>query len=221
MNPLQPSAAAQPIAAEAARLFASVYGGGPAGLWAAPGRVNVIGEHTDYNEGFVLPMAIDRYTVVAAAPRTDRTLRVVSSAGDQRVIEIALDALTPGAPEGWAAYPAGVAWALRGAGVLPEEFGGADLAFASSVPVGGGLSSSAALECSTGLALAGLAAAAERLSQAELARLAQYAENAYAGVPCGPLDQLSSVFGQDGAVLFTTPAPSRSPRTPSTWPPRA
>jgi len=202
MNPLQPSAAAQPIAAEAARLFASVYGGGPAGLWAAPGRVNVIGEHTDYNEGFVLPMAIDRYTVVAAAPRTDRTLRVVSSAGDQRVIEIALDALTPGAPEGWAAYPAGVAWALRGAGVLPEEFGGADLAFASSVPVGGGLSSSAALECSTGLALAGLAAAAERLSQAELARLAQYAENAYAGVPCGPLDQLSSVFGQDGAVLF-------------------
>jgi galactokinase len=194
--------AVEPIAAEAARLFASVYGGGPAGLWAAPGRVNVIGEHTDYNEGFVLPMAIDRYTVVAAAPRTDGTLRVVSAAGDQRVIEVALDALAPGSPDGWAAYPAGVAWALRGARILPDGFGGADLAFVSSVPVGAGLSSSAALECSTGLALAGLAGTAESLSQAELARLAQYAENAYAGVPCGPLDQLSSAFGQDGAVLF-------------------
>ena len=72
-----------PIAAEAAKLFESAYGGQPEGLWAAPGRVNVIGEHTDYNEGFVLPMAIDRYTVVAAAKRTDGRLRVVSSAGDQ------------------------------------------------------------------------------------------------------------------------------------------
>jgi galactokinase len=190
----------QPIAAEATSLFESSYGRPPAGLWAAPGRVNVIGEHTDYNEGFVLPMAIDRYTVVAAAPRTDDSLRVVSSAGDRRVIEIALASLSPGIPHGWPAYPAGVAWALRGAGVLPQRFGGADLAFASTVPVGAGLSSSAALECSTGMALAAIAD--RELIPADLARLSQYAENEYAGVPCGPLDQLSSVFGADGSVLF-------------------
>ncbi len=189
-----------PIAAEATKLFESVYDGRPQGLWAAPGRVNVIGEHTDYNEGFVLPMAIDRYTVVAAAKRTDGRLRVVSSAGDRRVIEVALDDLTPGFPQGWTEYPAGVAWALRGAGILSSAFTGADLAFVSTVPVGAGLSSSAALECSTGLALAGLADA--ELSTADLARLSQYAENAYANVPCGPLDQLSSAFGEDGRVLF-------------------
>jgi galactokinase len=195
-----PGSAVAPIAAEAAALFESVYDYVPTGRWAAPGRVNVIGEHTDYNEGFVLPMAIDRYTVVAAAPRTDGALRLVSSAGDRRVVEIALETLSPGLPHGWPAYPAGVAWALLGAGILPADFRGADLAFASSVPVGGGLSSSAALECSTGLALAGLAGA--QLPSAELARLTQYAENAYAGVPCGPLDQLSSTYGEDGAVLF-------------------
>lgn len=191
-----------PIAAEAARLFESAYGRTAGGVWAAPGRVNVIGEHTDYNEGFVLPMAIDRYTAVAAAPRTDGLLCVVSAAGDHRVTEIALSDLAPRVPHGWPAYPAGVAWALRGAGVLPSRFGGADLAFASTVPIGAGLSSSAALECSTGMALAAIADAEVRLSPAELARLSQYAENVYAGVPCGPLDQLSSVFGAEGGVLF-------------------
>jgi galactokinase len=190
----------QPTAQQAASLFETVYGATPAGLWAAPGRVNVIGEHTDYNAGFVLPMAIDKYTVAAAAPRHDGVLRVVSSAGDGRVVEISLDALAPGTPGGWTKYPAGVAWALRGANALPPAFAGADIAFASAVPVGSGLSSSAALECSTGLALAGVAGA--NISPAELARLAQYAENEYAGVPCGPLDQLSSAFGADGAVLF-------------------
>ncbi len=201
MNPLDPAASPlSPIAASAARLFEAAYGGAPAGLWAAPGRVNVIGEHTDYNEGFVLPMAIDRYTAVAAAPRTDGVLRMVSANGDQRVTEIALGSLTPGTPSGWTAYPAGVTWALLGARVLTAQFAGADLAFASTVPVGAGLSSSAALECSTGMALAAICGA--NLSPAELARLAQYAENAYAGVPCGPLDQLSSVFGADGSVLF-------------------
>ncbi|MBS2963207.1 galactokinase [Actinocrinis puniceicyclus] len=192
--------AVDPIAAEAANLFASVYGGSPEGVWAAPGRVNVIGEHTDYNEGFVLPMAIDRYTVAAAARRTDGRLRVVSAAGDHQVAEVALADLSPGVPQGWPQYPAGVAWALRGGGVLPDDFAGADLAFASTVPVGAGLSSSAALECATGLALAGLAGA--RLSTADLARLSQYAENEYAHVPCGPLDQLASAFGQEGRVLF-------------------
>jgi galactokinase len=190
----------EPTAQQAAALFESVYGSAPAGLWAAPGRVNVIGEHTDYNAGFVLPMAIDKYTVAAAAPRRDGVLRMVSTAGEGSAVEIALDELTPGSPAGWTRYPAGVAWALRGQGVLPQTFGGADIAFASAVPVGSGLSSSAALECSTGLALTGVAGA--NISPAELARLAQYAENAYAGIPCGPLDQLASAFGADGAVLF-------------------
>ena len=189
-----------PVAADATRLFESAYGQPPTGVWAAPGRVNVIGEHTDYNEGFVLPMAIDRYTAVAAARRTDGELRVVSTAGDERVTEISLSALAPGLPHGWPTYPAGVAWALRNAGVLGPHFTGADLAFASTVPVGAGLSSSAALECSTGMALAAIARA--DLSPADLARLSQYAENEYAGVPCGPLDQLSSVFGAEGGVLF-------------------
>jgi galactokinase len=147
-----------------------------------------------------VPWASDRNTAAAAAPRSDNLLRCVSSASDGRVVEIELDALGPGVPAGWAQYPAGVAWALRREGVLPDSFAGADFAFASRVPVGAGLSSSAALECATGLALAGLAEA--DLGPAQLARLAQYAENQYAGVPCGPLDQLASAFGVAGAVLF-------------------
>ena len=196
----------------AEELFASAYGYDPAGVWAAPGRVNVIGEHTDYNAGFVLPMAIDRYTLVAAAPRTDGRLRLVSSAEDRASAEIAVSELAPGqlatsaAPDkaspdtSWTAYPAGVAWAMLRAGALPADFGGADLAFSSTVPVGAGLSSSAALECATVLALAGLAGGEP--GPAELARLAQQAENDYVGVPCGPLDQLASSFGADGSVLF-------------------
>jgi galactokinase len=194
------SNAAQEAAESARKIFESVYGATPAGLFAAPGRVNVIGEHTDYNEGFVLPMAIDRYTAVAAAPRLDGVLRVVSGQGDTGVVQIPLAGLAPGEQRrGWVDYPAGVAWALAGAGALPPGFAGADLAFSSSVPVGSGLSSSAALECSTGLALAALGG--RPISPAELARLAQLAENDFAHVPCGPLDQLSSAFGAADAVL--------------------
>ncbi len=196
------SLAAQESAEAARKIFESAYGHQPSGVWAAPGRVNVIGEHTDYNEGFVLPMAIDRYTAVAAASRTDGQLRIISTAGDQRVIEISVSDLAPGLPHGWPTYPAGVAWALRNAGILPPTFTGADLAFASTVPVGAGLSSSAALECSTGMALAGISGASANLSPADLARLSQYAENEYAGVPCGPLDQLSSAFGAEGGCCF-------------------
>lgn len=193
------SIAAQEAAESARKIFESVYGAAPAGVFAAPGRVNVIGEHTDYNAGFVLPMAIDRYTAVAAAPRLDGMLRVVSGQGATGVVEIPLPGLAPGARTGWTDYPAGVAWALRGAGALPRHFAGADLAFSSTVPVGSGLSSSAALECCTGLALAAIGG--KPIAPAELARLAQFAENEFAHVPCGPLDQLSSVFGAADAVL--------------------
>jgi galactokinase len=202
-----------PTAVEAADLFRSAFADRPGGaaptvLCAAPGRVNVIGEHTDYNAGFVLPMAIDRYTVVAAAPRDDGVLRFVSAfqASDvepgrpDAVAAIGLDRLSPGAPGGWAAYPAGVAWSLLETGALPPDFRGADLAVASTVPTGSGLSSSAALECAAGLALTAIAGTDP--GGEALARLAQRAENAYVGVPCGPLDQLSSVFGRPDAVLY-------------------
>lgn len=175
--------------------FAQVFGSEPDGVWAGPGRVNVIGEHTDYNDGFVLPMAIDRACYAAASPRTDRVLRI-HAAQFGETVEIALDGLAPGLT-GWAAYPAGIAWAL-----IEDGFpvGGADVVVSSTVPVGSGLSSSAALECATGLALAGVSGF--ELSRSELAKIAQRAENGFAGVPCGPLDQMSSSFGAAGSVLF-------------------
>ncbi|WP_194926380.1 galactokinase [Catenulispora pinisilvae] len=200
----------------ARRGFLERFGGEPAGVWAAPGRVNVIGEHTDYNDGFVLPMAIDRACYAAAAPRADRILRVYAAQLDETV-ELSLDALVgPGsaadtrdaastdmsplaepAAGGWAGYPVGVAWVLQQAGF---PVGGADVYLSSTVPVGSGLSSSAALECATALALAGVSGF--ELTTHELALHTQRAENIYAGVPCGPLDQMSSAFGQDGSVLF-------------------
>jgi galactokinase len=208
---MTPASLAAAVAREALQLFGTAAcfapDAPPAGVWAAPGRVNVIGEHTDYNDGFAAPMAIDRYTAVAAAPRSDGVLRLVSAADAYRgqVAEVPLGTLTPSATPSaardWTRYPAGVAWALLEAGVLDRgSFAGADLAIASTVPVGAGLSSSAALECATGLALAGLAGA--DLPPALLARLAQHAENGYVGVPCGPLDQLAAACGADGAVLF-------------------
>jgi galactokinase len=204
-SPVSPAAA---VARQALELFGTpacfARDASPSGVWAAPGRVNIIGEHTDYNDGFAAPMAIDRYTAVAAAPRSDGLLRLASAADAflGHVAEVPLDALVPPAARDWTSYPAGVAWALLEAGVLDRgSFGGADLAIASTVPVGAGLSSSAALECATGLALTALAGA--DLPAEVLARLAQRAENSYVGVPCGPLDQLAAAFGVAGAVLFT------------------
>jgi galactokinase len=141
-------------------------------------------------------MAIDRACYAVALPRTDRTLRL-HAAQFGETVDVALGGLQPGDPVGWAAYPAGVAWALAEAG---HPVGGADILLTSTVPVGSGLSSSAALECATALALAGTSGF--ELSRAELAKVAQRAENDFAGVPCGPLDQMSSAFGEDGSVLF-------------------
>ncbi|MFH8594666.1 galactokinase [Streptomyces rimosus] len=179
--------------------FREVYGAAPAGVWAAPGRVNLIGEHTDYNDGFVMPLALPHTTLAAAAPRTDGVLRVHSGdgSGGGQTVELRLDALRPAADGGWAGYPAGVAWALREAG-LPV--GGADLHYESTVPVGAGLSSSAALEVATALALDDLYGLG--LTRQRLAQLAQRAENAFVGVPCGIMDQTAAACCTDGHALF-------------------
>ncbi|MEU8465681.1 galactokinase [Streptomyces sp. NPDC029003] len=176
--------------------FRRVYGTRPDGIWAAPGRVNLIGEHTDYNDGFALPIAIPQTTLLAARRREDGRLRLHSSQVDGPVVDLAVTDLEPGAVTTWAAYPTGVVWALREAG---HRVGGADLHFDSTVPTGAGLSSSAALECAVAFAyddLYGLG-----LGRPRLALLAQRAENAFAGVPCGALDQMAVACCTVGAAL--------------------
>ena len=176
--------------------FRARYGAEPEGVWQAPGRVNLIGEHTDYNDGFVLPLALPHATRVAAARRDDGRLRL-HSAQAAAVAEVELAGLVPGAVSGWAVYPAAVVWALREAGF---EVGGADLYVDSDVPVGAGLSSSAALECAVGLACSDLYGLG--LEPSRIALLAQRAENDFAGVPCGVMDQMASSCCAPGAALF-------------------
>jgi galactokinase len=179
----------------AADAFRTAFGADPEGTWCAPGRVNLIGEHTDYNDGFVLPLALPQRVTVAARRREDGVLRLRSLQEDGEVEVAPGDG--PGDVAGWAAYVAGVAWALREKGV---HVPGADLVVDGEVPLGAGLSSSAALECAVGLALLDLAGAT--LSPTELALAAQHAENDYVGTPCGVMDQMASVHGQRGHVLF-------------------
>ena len=177
--------------------FAAVFGREPEIGWRSPGRVNLIGEHTDYNDGFVLPLAIPREARVLAARRDDRVLRVVSAEATDAAAEIDLDTLAPGSVDGWAAYVAGTAWALLGHGV---DVPGADLLVDGDVPRGAGLSSSAALECATAGALLHLADA--DLPLATVALLAQKAENDFVGVPCGVMDQFASTHGRAGHLLL-------------------
>ncbi|MDZ8201048.1 galactokinase [Microbacterium sp. SSW1-59] len=197
---------ASDTAGQARGLFRELTGAGPAGTWSAPGRVNLIGEHTDYNDGFVLPFAIPFRTHVALAPRTDGILRVVSTF-DPVPVEVHLtdlDALFPArrdeVPE-WARYPLGIAWALlHASGTAAGDVGGADLAFASDVPVGAGLSSSAAIEGATATALAdtwGL-----DLDRVALARAGRTAENEAVGAPTGIMDQMASMLGEADAAIF-------------------
>ncbi|MFG2987947.1 galactokinase [Streptomyces sp. NPDC048257] len=180
--------------------FRQLYGYPPEGVWAAPGRVNLIGEHTDYNDGFALPFALPQRTEVAAARRTDGILRVHSADAPSGAVTLDLAGLDPQSPPrgaaSWAAYPAGVVWALLDAG-LPV--GGADLHVRSDVPTGAGLSSSAALEVATALALTDLHGIP--LTRPELAVLARRAENAYVGVPCGIMDQMASACATEGHAL--------------------
>jgi len=172
---------------DVAAWFARQYGREPEGVWFAPGRVNLIGG-PDYTEMFVLPFALGRGVFAAAARRPDRQIALVSrqAGGEPALIDI--DALEPGSVKGWAAYPAGVAWALSQAGHLA---GGADVAIDADLPAGAGLSSSAALECSVALALTELHGLS--LSRRELATLARRAENDFVGVPSGIMDQIAAL----------------------------
>jgi galactokinase len=180
--------------------FAELFGREPDGLWSAPGRVNLIGEHTDYNEGFVLPFAIDRRTIVALGVRDDRVARVASSYAGEAV-EIDLGSLSPETLAGWSAYPLGVAWALGQSGADLGAVPGFDLYIESDVPVGAGLSSSAAIESSVALALNDVWQLA--LDRPSLARVGQLAENKAVGAPTGIMDQSASLLGRaDSAVLL-------------------
>ena len=182
----------------AADLFAAAFGREARGSWSAPGRVNLIGEHTDYNKGLVLPFAIDARASVAGARNDDGVMRVTSAQRPGAPVELALSDIRPGdSDHDWSSYLFGVYWVLAESGL---ELGGVDLALDSQVPVGAGLSSSAAVECATGLAVAALFG--QRLTPADLARAAQRAENDYVGIPCGLMDQMASATCRAGNVLF-------------------
>src|SRR5215472_2309246 len=184
------------VAAE--RWFGDWFGGRPEQLWVAPGRANLIGEHTDYNQGLVLPFALDLGVTVAAGRRVDGMLAIRSRQAPDAPADLPLADLAPGAVTGWAAYPAGVAWALREDG--HPLAGGASLAVDSDLPEGAGLSSSAALECAAALALDGLHGL--DLPRPRLATLAQRAENDFVGVPSGIMDQSASLLSRAGHALL-------------------
>jgi galactokinase len=181
----------------AAALFRERFGGEPDGVWLAPGRANLMGEHTDYNEGFVLPFALGQGVTAAASRRAGRRLTVCSRQEPGDTVEVDLDGLAPGRVTGWAAYPAGVAWALEAAG---HRVPGACIAIDSDVPAGAGLSSSAALECATALALTPLAGL--DVPRTELVTITRRAENEFAGVPTGIMDQSASLLCRAGHALL-------------------
>jgi galactokinase len=176
-----------------------VHGYAPLGLWSAPGRVNLIGEHTDYNGGFVLPFAINRRTVVALGVRDDTTIRVASAFADElAAIEIA--ELSPDRLNGWSAYPLGVAWALGQHGADLAAVPGVDLYIESTVPIGAGLSSSAAIECAVAIALNDVWQLG--LDRPTLAKVGQLAENKVVGAPTGIMDQFASLLGKHDHAVF-------------------
>jgi galactokinase len=187
------------LLSEASRGFEAVFGYSPDGVWSAPGRVNLIGEHTDYNEGFVLPFAIDRRTFAALARRGDGLVRV-SSGSKRGIAEHALPGASPANVHGWAAYAVGVAWGMGQLGADLSDLPGFDVHFVSDVPIGAGLSSSAALECALAVALNDV----WRLGfdRASLVRAAHRAENDFVGAPTGILDQSASLLAREGTALF-------------------
>jgi galactokinase len=187
------------LAATARARFAELFGHAPQGVWSAPGRVNLIGEHTDYNDGFVFPFAIDRRTVGALALREDRVVRIASSFAD-RVVETSLSELGPGAPRGWQNYPLGVAWALGQLGADLNAVPGFELYLDSSVPIGAGLSSSAAIESAVAVALNDVWRL--DLDRKALVKAGHIAENEVVGAPTGILDQSASLLGRTDSGIF-------------------
>ena len=216
-------APAQGVAAAAA-LFREAFDAEPDGVWYAPGRVNLIGEHTDYNGGLALPIALPHRAHLALRRRDDRTVRLVSSQTRDSVDVLDLDVIgpkgTPGEVRHWNAYVAGVAWALERDGLGP--LAGFDAALHSCVPLGGGLSSSAALEAATAVALdevndLGLAGTADEPDDEGRARLAAAcvrAENEMAGAPTGGLDQAASLRAAAGRALELDCRTGRARRVP-------
>lgn len=196
----------------AAELFIKTYGCKPEGVWAAPGRVNLIGEHTDYNAGLCLPIALPHRTFIALKPREDTTVRVVSDVKPDQVAEADLHGLQAGAVQGWAAYPVGVAWALREAGF--DAVQGFDAAFSSCVPLGSGLSSSAAMTCSTALALDdvfSLGYGSTDAGRVTLIEAAIKSENDMAAASTGGLDQNASMRCSLGHAIRLDCKPGLTP----------
>ena len=182
---------------EVASRFHELNGRAPDTIWSAPGRVNLIGEHTDYNGGFVLPFAIDSYVHVAAAARSDGRIVARSVQAPDDVGTALVRQLAPGVGRGrWVAYPFGVAWLLASG----AEVRGVDLLVDGQLPLGGGLSSSAALQCAVAGALDELYGLG--LQPVELALACQEAEHQFPGVPCGVMDQLAVMLCQERHALF-------------------
>src|SRR5919201_382245 len=184
------------LASQARECFAHVYGRAPETVAVAPGRVNLIGEHTDYNDGFVLPMALERGVAAAFAIRRDRVIRAHAAAFNETE-EFAIDTVAPGTVSGWITYVASIAWAFKRAG-LPVA--GVDLAIVSDVPVAAGLSSSAALQMVVSRAL--VAATNNIWHAPKFARVALDAENQFVGVACGIMDQFTSGAAIAGSALL-------------------
>lgn len=177
--------------------FERAFGQTPDGVWQAPGRVNVIGEHTDYNEGFVLPFAISNAARVAIRVRQDSTVRLLSTYGDQGVTTSNVNSLDSATAKGWTKYPLGAMWALQQRGLIVP---GLDLLLDSDVPLGAGLSSSHAIECAVISALNELTGAG--LEAEEMVLATQRAENDFVGAPTGIMDQSASLRGEKGHAVF-------------------
>jgi galactokinase len=176
--------------------FRGEAGREPDGIWVAPGRVNLIGDHTDHNDGFVLPLAIAQHVVAAVARRDDGWIRV-RSLQESAPATFELRGIGPSEPGGWAGYVAGVAWTLGQVGVA---IGGFDMVLDGGVRPGAGLASSAAVGCATALALADLFDAG--LSREDLARAARRGEVEIVGVPCGIMDQMAAMCCREGSAMF-------------------
>jgi galactokinase len=206
--------------------FVGCFGREPEGIWSAPGRVNLIGEHVDYNDGVVLPFALTLRTYVALAPRRDGVLRGGSTLPGVAGWQYPLRDVAPGRVTGWAGYAAGVLWALRAEGLLPggpcgtwpeSVAGGFDLMVHGQVPPGCGLSSSAALECAVAVAvddLAGLGLSADDGGRTRLAQACVRAENEVAGAPTGGMDQAAGLRCASGTALLLDCRDSTAHRLP-------